>query len=73
MKKPDLEIVTPEWIRKRRKEKGMTLEDVGELCGTTAQMVSAWESNSEHSRTPRGPAKAALWNALHDDEKIIEK
>ena len=34
MKKPDLELVTPEWIRKRRKEKGMTLEDVGELCGT---------------------------------------
>ena len=67
MEKPDFSIVTPEWIRKRRKEKGMTLKDVGELCGTTPQMVSAWESDSEHSRTPKMPTKAALWYILNED------
>jgi hypothetical protein len=61
---PDLDIVTPEWIRQRRKEKGLTLEELGKLTGTTKNMVSAWESDSEHSRNPRGPAKAALWYAL---------
>jgi hypothetical protein len=61
---PDIEQVTPEWIRERRKEKGLTLEQVGKLTGTTKHMVSAWESDSEHSRNPRGPAKAALWYAL---------
>jgi DNA-binding transcriptional regulator YiaG len=60
----DLNIVAPEWIRQRRKEKGLTLEELGRLTGTTKNMVSAWESDSEHSRNPRGPAKAALWYAL---------
>lgn len=61
---PDIGAVTPEWIRQRRKEKGLTLEELGKLTGTSKHMVSAWESDSEHSRTPRGPAKAALWYAL---------
>lgn len=66
MKIPDLDIVTPEWIRERRKQKGYTLEDVGKLTGTTKHVVSSWGSDSESGRTPRGPAKAALWYALHE-------
>ena len=63
MNKPQTEIVTPSWIKERRKQKGYTQTDLADLTGTSKNLIARYESGD---RSPSGPAKAALWYALHD-------
>lgn len=63
MKLPQTELVTAEWIKERRKQKGYTQTDLANLTGTTKNLIARYEAGD---RNPSGPAKAALWYVLKD-------
>lgn len=56
-------------IRNRRKELGMTQEDLARAVGTTKATVSRWESGDIHKM--KRPAIASLAKALHLDPMIF--
>lgn len=60
---PNTELVTPEWIKTRRTAKGWTQQELADRIGCPVNTIKTYESGR---RDPRGPAKAALWYALHE-------
>lgn len=53
----------PELRRALRVAAGLSLAEIGEVCGVTRQCVSLWELGS---RTPAPPHSGAYLTLLHD-------
>lgn len=60
--------MTPDAIRKFRKSKGLSQEELGKLCGVGKSAVSQWESGSN---VPTGSAKILLEEFLNGLRCIV--
>lgn len=62
---PNTALVTASWIKKRREAMGFSPQELAERVGTSANQIYRYESGD---RKPGGPAKAALWYALNEEQ-----